>query len=115
MLNKIVSSEINSYVLFFRIQQYLLPQILQRTEVPEALPRFLEMSYRKQIRKLMFWLLLFVWLLLLELSFTLEFVFDPWEFSSFDGSVVTVGFTFELYLTTITGENEYNVTVTLPL
>ena len=54
MLNKIVSSEINSYVLFFRIQQYLLPQILQRTEVPEALPRFLEMSYRKQIRKLMF-------------------------------------------------------------
>ena len=36
------------------IQQYLLPQILQRTEVLEALPRFLEMSYRKQIRKLMF-------------------------------------------------------------
>ena len=63
----------------------------------------------------LFWLLLFVWLLLLELSFTLEFVFDPWEFSSFDGSVVTVGFTFELYFTTITGENEYNVTVTLPL
>ena len=33
----------------------------------------------------------------MELSFTLEFVFDPWEFSSFDGSVVTVGFTFELW------------------
>ena len=63
----------------------------------------------------LFWLLLFVWLLLLELSFTLEFVFDPWEFSSFDGSVVTAGVTFELYFTTITGENEYNVTVTLPL